>query len=342
MTEYSDFSQIEADIFYKNVLYDKTSKDLFDTPILSITDEINFIFLFAVKYTDIFQAIRSNFSRIAKNIKYQKPFKNLKERIHALEFFDKGKMFEENVYNVLKEQESKHDHFEVIKGTFKSPETRQQCEYDALVLWDEILFIFECKAELFSLYALEGMKGEKVRHTNPCGNNSKTRGHVQQANRLKVEVEKIIGSEKADKYNNLSGNPLVAFLKENREKIKEIIPVILYSMPMWYYPDSGVYTYDFSLLSRFFTGPRCITGHSLAFKGEANTKISKETEYVLWKEESSTSEDFKKQLKYPVQVERAKERISLDYAPIFLSENLKVRHWLYYRSKGLAEEIKFQ
>ncbi|MDC4805159.1 hypothetical protein NQ812_18405, partial [Acinetobacter baumannii] len=111
-----------------NLTYKKEKRaDLYDTPIIKISDGSFLIFPLSIKNSDLEKVLSSIFSKF------------------NLHIIDKGKLFEKEVLNTLKEKE-KELLFSVSELEFSVNHIEKpQHQYDCILEWDNYIFIIECK-----------------------------------------------------------------------------------------------------------------------------------------------------------------------------------------------------
>lgn len=192
-------------IILDNFTFKTTSSDLYDAPILRFTDNSILIFPISMWAPNYIYIINSIFSSYNLNLK------------------DKGYDFEDNVVSFLKEKNRKWDLFSVSnpKYTFK----REEYQFDAILEWDDFIFIIECK-------------NRSVPNTKPISLKNfreKSNEYLKQIKRLQE------GLENHPNCHNINLND------------KVIIPIVLNSLPFALdYRLDNVFFLDYSSFAKFF------------------------------------------------------------------------------------------
>jgi Nuclease-related domain len=202
--------------FIELTLLHKSSRDMFDCPLVRLQDGNIFLFAPAVIDVNIPLAVLSNLSNRSE------------------ELSRKGKAFEAHIRDVFR-----RNNIEVF--AFKATRNGQEYEYDAVVVWGDYIFVFECKNR-----TLSGNDPAQTYYFD-----LEVYGQARQAARLANAlaqypdiVEKEIGV---------------------RHVGKKVIPCVLHSLPYSRLdPIDGVYFTDASTLTRFlqqeYFRVKCRTG----------------------------------------------------------------------------------
>lgn len=268
------FTLINFDIFFKvlekygipksknrivleNFTFRSTSKDLYNTPILRFSNNLILVFPLTMFAPNIFTIISSIFAD------------------NKLAIEDKGYDFEDYVFSFLKEQESKIENFNVTQPTFKNNDGEFQ--YDAIIEWENYIFIIECKNRSTPDTTAMSLKDFK----------EKSEEYINQLLRLK---RGLLSSPKKHNINI---------------KDKIIVPILLNSLPFSLdYTISDIYFLDFSSFSKFFQSKDLYM--KSAFKGEVkNEKII----HSNWSSDKPCIEDFIRFIENPFHVSQLKSNI---------------------------------
>ena len=110
----------KANIFLLFVLYGKESRDLYDCPVVKVSNEGYFIFHEVIADMSIFSTLLSQFSNL------------------NIEFKNKGFKFEEDVIEKLRSKKIEVRDFKFKRGL-------DEYEYDAVFIMDTRVFVVECK-----------------------------------------------------------------------------------------------------------------------------------------------------------------------------------------------------
>jgi hypothetical protein len=116
-------SQSQAEVFINHATFSRSSKDLYDCPLLTCADGRMYLFANAVRDMDVSAVVLSQIGRFPESM----------ER--------KGKAFEQDIRNCFIQQGIPAKGFAFTVG-------RDEYEFDACVLWGTKLFIFECKSRV--------------------------------------------------------------------------------------------------------------------------------------------------------------------------------------------------
>lgn len=244
-------------IVLENFTFRSTSKDLYNTPILRFSNNQILVFPLTMFAPNIFTIISSIFAD------------------NKLAIEDKGYDFEDYVFSFLKEQESKIENFKVTQPTFKNNDGEFQ--YDAIIEWENHIFIIECKNRSIPDTTPMSLKDFK----------EKSEKYINQLLRLK--------------------RGLLSYPKEHNINIKDkiIVPILLNSLPFSLdYTVSDIYFLDFSSFSKFFKSKNLYM--KSAFKGEVkNEKII----HSNWSFDKPCIEDFIRFIENPFHVSQLKSNI---------------------------------
>ncbi|MCY1201264.1 hypothetical protein D9M72_127180 [compost metagenome] len=246
-------------IIIDNLSYKKEKRaDLYDTPIIRINNDSYFIFPLSIRYANLEKVLTSIFSKLD---------------IHII---DKGKLFEKNVIETLRKQEKKI-RFKVSEVNFKvKGEPKPQYQYDAVLEWDNYIFIIECK-------------NRSIASTEPISLNQfeiKLDEYINQVNRLESG---LINHSHKHKVNL---------------KNKQIIKIVLNSLPFALdIFDNGTYFIDYSSFLRFFSSKQ-ISLEKVSGQNDFKQPVS-----ILWSGDKPTVQDFLNYLNQPPQVVYFKDKV---------------------------------
>lgn len=244
-------------IVLENFTFRSTSKDLYNTPILRFSNNLILVFPLTMFAPNIFTIISSIFAD------------------NKLAIEDKGYDFEDYVFSFLKEQESKIENFNVTQPTFKNNDGEFQ--YDAIIEWENYIFIIECKNRSTPDTTAMSLKDFK----------EKSEKYINQLLRLR--------------------RGLLSYPEKHNINIKDkiIVPILLNSLPFSLdYTISDIYFLDFSSFSKFFQSKDLYM--KSAFKGEVkNEKII----HSNWSSDKPCIEDFIRFIENPFHVSQLKSNI---------------------------------
>ncbi|EOG4086626.1 hypothetical protein ACLB0G_000788 [Acinetobacter baumannii] len=242
-----------------NLTYKKEKRaDLYDTPLIKIDDGTFFIFPLSIKNTDLEKVLSSIFSKF------------------DLHIIDKGKLFEKEVLNRLKEI-GKELSFNISELEFSvEDEEKPQHQYDCILEWDNYVFIIECKnrgianTECLSLNIFQRNLGE----------------YLSQVERLELGLIKYANKHKVDMKN------------------KKVIKLILHSLPFSLdYSVNNTYFVDYSVFLSFFSS------REICLEKIYNDNEVKEVNSTLWLGNKPTVQDFINYLNNLPQVLYLRDRI---------------------------------
>ncbi|MQU28688.1 hypothetical protein GHO29_19630 [Pseudomonas helleri] len=235
--------------FIKNITFHRKSRDLFDTPLIKTSSGF-------VIVSDIL--LGSVISRsIASNILSRKG-----------EFKPKGDGLENTVKEIFNS-----NGIEAVSYRRKFPAPEGEYEYDTLALWEEKLFVFECK----NRWLCEGRPVAIYNYSKQVQNDIK-------------QVDRLVAGLKAHPE-------MVSAAFGRAVSYDEIIPCVVgglpYAMPEKY---SGIYFTDISIISRFFS-----ERHFKVEYGDSERSDSISL-YDQWESDTPSVTNFLKTLARPVQV----------------------------------------
>jgi hypothetical protein len=247
--------------FIDRALLHKSSRDMFDCPLARLQDGNILLFAPAVVDVNIPLAVLSNLSNRGE------------------ELGRKGKAFEAHVRDVFR-----RNNVEVF--AFKATRDGQQFEYDAVVVWGDYIFVFECKNR-----SLSGNDPAQTYYFD-----LEVHSQAKQATRLASAlvqypdiVEREIGAQHVR---------------------KTVIPCVLHSLPYSRLdPLDGVYFTDASALTRFLQQQyfRVKVPHRI---GNA-TLVHRTALKKFWKGDKPTADEFLRELAKPFPLELSMNHLEL-------------------------------
>ncbi len=241
----------KADIFIDEARFRASSVDLYDAPLIECADGVLVGFGPALIGTNHAGVLLSVFSR------------------KAVEFKGKGAGFESKVLDLLRG--------EGLKATgYKTSRNGEEFEYDALLLWGDYLFVFECKnRSIPQENAVRGMNF--LRETNK---------QVRQVTRLCEAIRRWPEFVQA-----AFGQPLNG---------RSVVPVVLNNLPYSRLgPTDGVFFYDYQALNRFFFS-RAL-GFSLGRGAQGTIGVQIDVAKI-WRGATPTADDLMAQLQESIQL----------------------------------------
>lgn len=235
-----------AEIFLDNVTFGPSSYDLYDTPVIKFGD-VYMIYGPALKNAMLHELVISNVSR--NKVKLQ----------------SKGRALEENLFRVMEQAGLKPRYI-------KEKRNGKEYEFDVVVLWDNVLFVFECKNRAIpkSPILSRNMMDDYV-------------GHAEQLHRL-CDALKIY----PDIVNKYFGKDCY---------IEKIVPCIVNGMPFSLDCDfEGVFVSDMVSISRFFDSGEVV------FLSTDDSPHGSEAVFSIWGSDAPSVNDFLYYLSQPFQV----------------------------------------
>lgn len=251
----------KADSLINYLTYKKERRsDLYDNPLIRIDDGTLLIFPLTIKNSNIEKILSSIFSKF------------------DLHILDKGKRFENEVFNDLKKLEE-YLPIKVSDTKFSvKTDKKEQYQFDAIMEWGDYVFIIECKNRSIPTtdYISLNQFDEKLIE------------YIKQVDRLEYGLFK---NPKKHGINLVN---------------KKILKIVLNSLPFSLdYPINNIYFTDYSCFSRFFSSKEiCLERMS-----EQNQVEVEKVVQTLWSGNEPTPEDFIKYLTAPPQVTYIKSKI---------------------------------
>lgn len=264
-------SEAEARRFIRNITFNRDSRDLFDSPLIRTSRGFTIV-SDIVEFANIARAIASNI------LSRQGEFKL------------KGAALETKLRNVLSKKN-------LSVTAFKKKFSDGEYEFDAMLLWDRKLYIFECKNRWLS----EGRP-------------------VAIANRMKMILEDVDQVKRL--VLGLTRHPEIPELAFGMKvEFDEVIPCVVYGQPQAL-PKliDGVCLTDISIVSRYFSS-RYFTVDMHSMDDPHSTSV-----YDQWGAEHPSSESFERAINKPVQVLAAIKatQVSDVFIPVGTSILIKV------------------
>lgn len=260
------FQKDQVQLFLKAVTFGRDKDDLWDAPLLQTADGKLFLVAPLFATADILAIVVSQLGR------------------QRVQIPSKGDAFEAYVIE-------KFTSAGIVAKGFKYEVGEKSYQCDAAVLWDECLFVIECKN-----YLLPPESPAEEFHFLTSLNE---------------------GAEQADRIaHDLRENPeIIRHNFGDSAAFTDVCPIVLSALPFSYPPyQKRVFFYDASALSRFFDGDIFV---SQTITVDGQPRLFEHRVDNLWTGESPTASDFSRQLRNPIQyaVERglwSTERYSLE------------------------------
>jgi hypothetical protein len=269
--------------------FSKTREDLFDAPLIRIADRV-LCFLPSVVAV-------SNLSRVLLSL-----LSSMRVQIAS-----KGKGLERRLQELFKEHG-----IPVSPLLFKVDGAQYEC--DAAVLWEETLFLFECKNR-----SLSGL--------NPARYHS-------------FLSELAEGAGQLDRLTRaIKRHPEVARVKLGKDaRWNRVVCCVLSGLPWSAGVAGDMHFYDMSALGRFFeTGSIYVKAiHEI---GPQQRVVSRHHVVPLWSGPRPRADDLLRQLRDPWQVKAIRENYHLVGQEYVCSETLIVRHAAFRRQEGTLEQL---
>lgn len=261
----------QATAFITALIFTPSRNDLFNTPFLrGQGSELHF---FAPAY------MAANLTEI------------IVSRLAAggVQFQTKGKLFESKLLKLL------HHHGRNAIG-FKYSLGGQEFDCDAAFVWDDTLFVFECKN-----YGLSGL-------------------NITSSYRFLQKMQSAAGQVKRISR-QLNENPeIVRGHLGNDVSWSKTVPCVINAMPWAAGKLAEVYFYDSSALTKFFD--EGFVAVVMPIKLRDNVIVQRRHKISMWDEEKPTAEDFLRQLEYPIQVRSLEDEWEVDAPLAMFSEKL--------------------
>lgn len=264
-------SDNQAKAFLETTTFSSGKFDLFDTPFLRSQGDLWHFFAPAYLAANLANIIASLLST------------------NNVQFENKGKQFETKVLTLLKK------HGLQAKG-FKYSVGGQQFECDVAFVWDERLFVLECKN-----YGLSGLNVIASYHF--CNKMAEA----------SEQVERICSQFNDDP--RIVKNQLGAGVSW-----KTIVPCVLNAMPWAAGKLGDTYFYDSSALTKFFD--EGFLALVMPIRLSDKVVIQRRHKFSLWSGEKPSANDFLRQLEKPLQIQVLEDEWEADAPLALLSKNL--------------------
>jgi hypothetical protein len=263
----------EIDAFLAIVIFGRDSKDLFDCPVIASDNGKLYLLRSFSQFTSLPRVIVSRLTSLRSK------------------FENKGPRFELEVIDEFVENGVPAKGFTFTIGA-------EEYQFDCVVLWENYLFVFECKNYLL-----------------PSDSAAQEFYFMEAMNDATQQVQRLTSA-----------------LQENRDKLLEqfatvpedpiFVPVILNAMPFSVEKQrNGVYLYDYSALSRFFDGKISVNQPIKTDEGWIRVEhVVKK----LWEGPRPRPTDLISQMTMPVQLEAEFPRWHRQSLVVGLSENVSM------------------
>jgi hypothetical protein len=260
--------------FIEQTLLHRSSRDMFDCPLIRLQDGNILLFAPAVTDANIAMTVLSNLS-------------NRGEQLSR-----KGSAFEGYIREVFRRNN-------IPVFAFKATRDGEQFEYDAVVVWDDIIFVFECKNR-----SLSGNDPVQAYYFD-----LEVQSQARQAARL---------AEALQRYPDLVEKELGA-----GHVGKKIVPCVLHSLPYSRAdPIDGVYFTDASSLTRFLQQEyfRVKVEHKI---GRA-TLLHRTALKKYWKGDKPTADDLMRELIEPFALNLSVDHLEMTQLDFAISSKEEV------------------
>lgn len=282
-------SDAAAQAFIRRACFSKDSTDICDAPLLRCEDGRLCLVDGIAAYNQPALVMLSQLSALGGDVSW------------------KGKAFEKAVIDLFKSQGLSAVH---IDRTVED----EIFECDCVVLWDEVLFVFECKNDF-----LPGNGPQ--RQFWFFEDQGKAAAQVMRKVKT-IEVHREILDE-------AFGRPVTW---------KRIVPVVLnaatFSLPS---PFKGVYFYDKSALNLFLR--KGVIGYSVDRAGQEEPQSIPEGAVQLWEQERPTAADFLRQLERPEQVHRIRRGFRRTRLALGITQDLYIETYAVHRDPTTIAEV---
>jgi len=283
-------SSDQATAFVNALIFTPSRNDLFNTPFLRCHGtELHF-------YAPAYMA--ANLTEIIVS----------RLAAEGVQFQTKGKLFETKILNLL------NLHGRNAKG-FKYSLGGQEFDCDAAFVWDDTLFVFECKN-----YGLSGL-------------------NITSSYRFLQKMQSAAGQVKR----------ICRQLNENPEIVRghlggdvswsKTVPCVINAMPWAAGKLAEVYFYDSSALTKFFD--EGFIAVVTPIKLRDNVIVQRRHKISMWDEEKPTAKDFLRQLEDPIQVRSLEDEWEVDAPLAMFSEKLGfVSPFLRRKTPNIERSLK--
>lgn len=284
-------SPISALRFIDNVSLKRYSRDAFDHPLIR-TDSDQVVLVDAAVRSSLIAPVV--LSAIAAARQDEEP-----EQIRQ-----KGFAFEKRMRDLF----SSHG---LNPASFTVKRDGQEFEFDLLVVWDDYLFLFECKNRLLSSnHATAAYYFEK-----------QINGDIRQVKRL---------ADALARYPDILSTHLPQALG------KRVVPCVVNALPYALFGGrNGVFFADESAIARFFKsryiGVTTVPGEDQRPTGELDIQFDQ------WEDQTPRASDLVRNLIFPIQYAIAARHSEVSNAPTYLGQNV-LGHFRYLQRTATTPE----
>jgi hypothetical protein len=259
-----------ASILLQRLTLKRSSRDLFDCPLIQLSDGNYLVFLPVLVQANIPRTIISILSSINAKIRY------------------KGPAFEKTIQQLFLKAG-------MTCKSFKVTRDGQEYEYDAVVVWEDYVFVFECKSR--SLSDLSPMNSFFA---------------LQEAKSFIKQVKRLSGA--LTTYPDILSTHFDIDITQ-KTVVPCIVNVLPFSLPG---PLDGVFFTDQSSISRFFEDKyfRILREFDI---GDGKKVIHRLAFRQLWDGDTPASKDFMRQLHEPTQFISVEPQIQIQ--PMIIALN---------------------
>lgn len=287
----------QAALFIRLTTFSRKSKDLFDTPLIRSTDDRLHFFAPAYLSPNPGAVLVSRLGRL------------------GVKFEDKGKRFEKQTLEVFSAAG-------VPAKSFKYKLDDQIWDCDVAALWDDTLFVFECKN-----YGLPDGRLPSLHHFLV-----QLAAHIEQAKRIAEQLDR---------------NPAIV-RQHFGEQVSwtRVVPCVLHALPWTSGQLDDVYCYDASALGKFFEDG--FIAIKMIAKAGPNAHIVRRHKFPLWRGPRPMPADLLRELSDAAQLRLpiAEREITARLTPLSPDIGVVVPEWTpreltleqQFRAFGSGEE----
>jgi len=293
-------SNEQARIFIGHTTFSQGAADLFDAPLLKVSDGSYCFFAPAFQTPTLGVIMLSRISSLNRRRDQQG------EPANDCQIEDKGKLFESRVLSLFTEAKIPAHGFKYNVGGID-----YDCDVAALI--DDTLFVFECK-----------------NRSLPMGHLPSLHYFMLALEEAKEQVKRIV--QQFTDHPELVHGQFGAHTKWSR-----IVPVVLHSLPWSFGSSSGVYIYDASALSHLMR--KGFTSICAVSKIDIH-HIQRRHRYPLRKGKSPTAKELEREMENPNQLRLHALGWEQVAQPIPVSDNLvfSIPEWTQ-RTSTLEEQM---
>jgi hypothetical protein len=274
-------SNEQAKTFIELTTFGRNTADLFDAPLLKVSDGSYCFFAPAYHAPTLGVILLSRISSLNRRRDAQG------EPANDASFEDKGKLFENRILKLFAEAK-------IPARGFKYKVDGVEYDCDVAALMDEVLFVFECK------------------------NRSLPMGHLPSLNYFSYGLDESEAQAKRIAQQFTDHPEIVTVQFGANAKWKRIVPVVLHALPWSFGCPNGVYIYDASALSRFLNdGFVSLIAES---KLGIHTVLRRHR-YQLWKGKRPTAAELEREMGNPNQLRLQALGWEQIAQPVQISEN---------------------